>query len=163
MAKKLDRTDLRILKTLQGNGRITNLQLSQEIGLSPAPTLERVRKLERANLITGYHAAVNQRKLGLGIKALIQVSLSRQLGNANETFIQQINNVSEVVECHQVTGNFDYQMMIIVEDIPAFDTLINNTLSKIESIALIQTSVVLSTVKDSKIVPLNYNGNGRTF
>ncbi len=75
MAAELDKIDLQILKILQENGRITNLQLSNEIGLSPAPTLERVRKLENAEYIKSYHALVDEEKLGLGIKTFIQMSL----------------------------------------------------------------------------------------
>ena len=75
MAAELDKIDLQILKILQENGRITNLQLSNEIGLSPAPTLERVRKLEHAEYIKSYHALVDEEKLGLGIKTFIQISL----------------------------------------------------------------------------------------
>ena len=77
MAVKIDKTDLKILKILQEDGRITNLQLSNQVGLSPAPTLERVRKLEKQGIIDSYHADVNAAKMGMGIMAIIQVSLVR--------------------------------------------------------------------------------------
>ena len=83
---KLDATDLKILKKLQENGKITNLQLSEEIGLSPAPTLERVRKLEKSAIITGYHATVDEAMLGMGIMAFIQLSLERQVDNFISNF-----------------------------------------------------------------------------
>ena len=87
MAKpKLDKTDNKILKRLQENGKMTNLQLSEEIGLSPAPTLERVRKLENSGIITGYHANVDSELLGMGIKAYIQLSLERQAENSLSIF-----------------------------------------------------------------------------
>jgi len=156
MAQNLDKTDLKILKTLQENGRITNLQLSNEIGLSPAPTLERVRKLEKAKFIMSYHALANSEKLGIGIKALIQISLARQVENAIQNFTKLVMEIPEIVECYQVTGRFDYQMMIMVEDIAAFEKLISEQLSKIEEIGSMESYVILSTVKRSHIIPLDY-------
>ena len=88
---KLDSIDLKILKKLQENGKITNLQLSKDIGLSPAPTLERVKKLEQNGFIESYHALVNEEKLELGITAFMQISLIRQRDNAINDFITQIN------------------------------------------------------------------------
>ncbi|MBL4653236.1 MAG: Lrp/AsnC family transcriptional regulator [Flavobacteriales bacterium] len=156
MAVKIDKTDLKILKMLQEDGRITNLQLSNEVNLSPAPTLERVRKLEKHGIIKSYHADVDEDKMGMGIKAIIQVSLVRQLDNALQNFKKQIMEIDEVVECLQVTGAFDYQLRVIVKDIPAFDKLITEQLSKVEEIGQMQTYVVLSTVKKSNVLPLNY-------
>ena len=86
MAFKIDKIDLNIIKILQEDGRITNLNLSQKIGLSPAPTLERVRKLEKNGIIEGYHAKISERKMGLGITAIVQVSLTRQMENALQNF-----------------------------------------------------------------------------
>ena len=131
---KLDTTDLKILKELQKNSKITNVELSKKIGLSPAPTLGRVQKLEKGNYIQSYHATVNASLLDLGFTALIQVSLTRQVRNAISNFMDQINNIDEIVECYQLTGDFDYQLKIIVKDIPAFDYLISEKVSLIEEI-----------------------------
>ena len=98
MAVKIDKTDLKILKILQKEGRITNLQLSNQVGLSPAPTLERVRKLEKQGIIDSYHANVNADKMGMGIMAIIQVSLVRQIDNALQNFKHQIMEIDEIVE-----------------------------------------------------------------
>lgn len=156
MALRVDKIDLKILKTLQEEGRITNLELSNKVGLSPAPTLERVRKLEKAKLISSYHAAINEKAMGIGIQAFIQISLVRQLDNAIESFQSKILAIPEVVECYQVTGGFDYQIKIMVEDIPAFDKLISEKLGKIEEIGQMQSNVIISKVKDSKLIPLSY-------
>jgi Lrp/AsnC family leucine-responsive transcriptional regulator len=153
---KLDSTDLKILRKLQENGKITNLQLSEDIGLSPAPTLERVRKLESAKVITGYHATVNEAALGIGIKAFIQLSLGRQAGNFINDFKQRIDSIDEIVDCYQVTGNCDFLLKIEVADIPAFENLISNKLSKIEEIGNMQTLVILSQPKNSRVVPTTY-------
>jgi len=152
----LDGIDLKILKILQEKGKITNIQLSQEIGLSPAPTLERVKKLETSGMIKSYHALINAQKLGLGFSALIQISLTRQINNAIKNFTKAISEIPEVTQCLQVTGNFDYQLLVIVKDIPAFERLIADKLSKIEEIGQMQTQVVLSVIKDSKVLPIEY-------
>ena len=156
MAVKIDKTDLKILKILQEDGRITNLQLSNQVGLSPAPTLERVRKLEKQGIIDSYHANVNADKMGMGIMAIIQVSLLRQIDNALQNFKRQIMEIDEVVECLQVTGTFDYQLKVVVKDISAIDALISERLSKVEEIGQMQTYVVLSTLKKSNVLPLKY-------
>ena len=92
---KLDSIDLKILKILQEKGRITNLQLSQEIGLSPAPTLERVKKLETSGVIESYHAQINDTLLGIGIKAFISISLERQKVDSIVTFKEKIQAIVE--------------------------------------------------------------------
>ena len=154
MAKpKLDKIDLKILQQLQDNGKITNLQLSDEIGLSPAPTLERVRKLESSGIITGYHAIVNEKILGMGIKAFIQLSLERQVENSLNTFSERMAEIEEVVECHLVTGTCDFMLKVIVKDIAAFENLITNKLGNVEVIRNMQTMVILSQTKVSAIVP----------
>jgi len=153
---KIDATDLKILKELQKNSKITNVELSKKIGLSPAPTLGRVQKLEKRGYIQSYHAFVNGPLLGLGFTALIQVSLTRQVKNAISNFINQINKIDEIVECYQLAGDFDYQLKIIVKDIPAFDYLISEKLSLIEEIGQMQTLVVLSQKKKSFVLPLEY-------
>ena len=156
MEANLDKIDLMILKLLQENGRKTNVQLSNEIGLSPAPTLERVKKLENSGIIKSYHAVVEEKAVALGIKAMIQVSLVRQKDNAISNFKKQINKIDEIVECYQVTGNYDYLLKVVVKDIPSFEKLIGEKLSKIADIGQMQTNVILSEVKKSSVLPLNY-------
>ncbi len=156
MEVNLDKIDLMILKLLQENGRKTNVQLSNEIGLSPAPTLERVKKLENSGIIKSYHAVVEEKAVALGIKAMIQVSLVRQKDNAISNFKKQINKIDEIVECYQVTGNYDYLLKVVVKDIPSFEKLIGEKLSKIADIGQMQTNVILSEVKKSPVLPLNY-------
>jgi len=156
MNHNLDKIDLKILKILQENAKITNLQLSGEIGLSPAPTLERVKKLETAKLIKGYYTQVNEEALGIGIKAVIQITLARQLENAISNFKKEINKIPEIMECYQVTGNADYILIVLLKDIRDFENLISQRLSKVEEIGQMQTMVILSKVKDSKLLPLDY-------
>ncbi len=152
----LDKIDLKILRTLQENAKITNLQLSSEIGLSPAPTLERVKKLERQKLIKGYHAQLNAEMVGIGISAIIQITLTRQIENAISNFKKEIIKIPEIMECYQVTGNADYVITVMLKDMRAFEELISQKLSKMEEIGQMQTMVILSKIKDSKVLPLNY-------
>lgn len=156
MSEKIDKTDLKILKILQENGRITNLQLSQEIGLSPAPTLERVKKLERSGIIQSYHAEMNRDALGLGVQTFMQVTLMRHKSNAITNFVDQIMTIDEVVECYHVTGGSDYILRIYAKDMASYERLVMDKLSKIEEIAHMQTQVVLSTVKKTPTIPLEY-------
>ena len=152
----LDKTDFKILKILQENGRITNIQLSMDIGLSPAPTLERVRKLEQTGLIKSYHAMVNEESLGLTIKSFVQVSINFQKADAIKTFIKQIMSLDEIVECHQITGSADFLMKIMVNDIRSFEKFITDKISKIQEISSMQTMMVLNSVKQLHAVPLTY-------
>jgi DNA-binding Lrp family transcriptional regulator len=154
---KLDSIDLKILQILQEKGRITNLQLSQEIGLSPAPTLERVKKLESSGVIESYHAQVNETLLGIGIKAFISISLERQKVDSIVTFKEKIQAIPEILECYQITGNADYFLKVVVRDIPSFESLISNKLSQIEEIGQMQTMMILSKAKDSKVIPFEIN------
>jgi Lrp/AsnC family leucine-responsive transcriptional regulator len=156
MNYNLDKTDLKILKILQDNAKITNLQLSAEIGLSPAPTLERVKKLENAKLIKGYFTQLDYEALGIGISAIIQITLTRQVENAISNFKKEINKIPEIMECYQVTGNADYVLIVMLKDIRDFESLISQKLSKMEEIGQMQTMVVLSKPKDSKVIPIDY-------
>lgn len=153
---KLDKIDLKILKILQENSKITNLDLSKKIGLSPAPTLERVKKLESAGIIKSYHALVNAQTIGLSVKTFVLVSLAWQKENALENFIAKVNEIDEIVECYIITGEADFLMQLVCHDIPSYEQLLFKTLSKIEEIERLKTLMTLSTVKDSKVLPFNY-------
>ncbi|WP_299291942.1 Lrp/AsnC family transcriptional regulator [uncultured Mucilaginibacter sp.] len=156
MAMELDKTDLQILKILQQNGRITNLQLSNEIGLSPAPTLERVRKLENSGYILSYHALVDEEKLGLGIKTFIQVSLDFHKNNTIQIFLNEIQEIKEITECHHVTGQCDFLLKIYVKDIKSYEQLIMQKISRITVVKTFQTMIIMSTNKKEPTVPLEY-------
>ena len=152
---KLDKTDLMILRILQQNAKITNLQLSKEIELSPAPTLDRVRKLEAAKIIKSYHAFINEDLLGMKIKAIVLVSLTRQRENSMQNFAKKINAIEEITECFQITGTYDYQLKVVVRDIEGLNKLITDKLSKLDEIRKIQSYIILSTVKQTKVLALN--------
>lgn len=156
MSEKLDKIDLKILKILQENSKITNLDLSKKIGLSPAPTLERVKKLENAGVIESYHAQVSATTIGLSVKTFVLVSLAWQKENALNNFLEKIKEIEEITECYIITGEADFLIKIVCKDIPTYEQLLFKTLSQIEEIERLKTLMTLSTVKDSKILPFNY-------
>jgi len=157
LENKLDKTDLKILQILQDNCKITNLDLSKKIGLSPAPTLERVKKLENSGYIGSYHAQINAASIGLNVKTFVQVSLAWHKENALENFISKIKKVAEVTECYIITGEADIMLKIICRDIPTYENILFKTLSQIEEIERMKTLMTLSTVKDSKVLPFDYD------
>ena len=110
---KIDRTDKKILEILQKNAKITNAKLSHEIGLSPAPTLERVRKLEARGIISGYHAKLNMSKVGLGVSTFVMVSLKGHNKKNIDSFLDKIKDVENIVECHHITGSGDFILRIV--------------------------------------------------
>ncbi len=151
---KLDLIDHKLLEILQSNGKITNAQLSKEIGLSPAPTLERVKKLENLGIIESYHAQIDREKVGLGVMTFVQVTLSGHRKSITEAFVQTIESVPEIIECHHVTGSCDFLLKVIARDITSYQKLIMETINEIEVVASTQTMVILSTFKNSKVLPI---------
>lgn len=153
---KLDIIDKKILKILQNNGKITNAKLADEVGLSPAPTLERVKKLEQCGLIQSYHAKLDKTKLGLGVTTFLLVTLSGHKLKEINTFVEKINAVPEVMECHHITGAGDFLLKVITTDIAGYQKLILDTFTQIDEIGNMQSMIVLSSFKESKILPELY-------
>ncbi len=151
---KLDATDRKILELLQANSNITNAQLAQEIGLSPAPTLERVKKLENQGVIKSYHALVDMDSVGLGVSTFVTVSLKGHNKENINKFINEIKDIPEVIECHHVTGQSDFILKMVATDIPNYQNIMLEKLSNIEVVDNMQTTIILSTFKNSKSVPL---------
>ncbi len=156
MTNKRDKIDLKILKLLQENSKVTNLDLSKKIGLSPAPTLERVRKLESTGIIESYHAQVSAAKIGLSVQTFVLVSLAWQKEDALNRFLGKINDIDEITECYIITGEADFLIKIVCQDIPTYEQLLFKTLSQIEEIERLKTLMTLSTVKNSKVLPFKY-------
>lgn len=151
---KLDKIDFNILKILQEHGRITNAQLATDVGLSPAPTLERVRKLESSGLIQSYHAVVNPELLGLGITVFIEVKLNYHGHFKIEQFIENISSLEEVVEAYHITGDGDFLLKMYVNSISDYQKFIVDKLSKIDGVGHIQSKVVLSPIKKDMSLPM---------
>ncbi len=151
---KLDHIDRKVLEILQSNGKITNAQLSKEIGLSPAPTLERVKKLETSGIIKSYHAQLEPEKVGLGVTTFVMVTLVGHKMDVTRSFVDKVNAIGEIIECHHITGTGDFLLKVISRDIASYQKLMLETINEIEEVASTQTMVILSTFKESKVLPI---------
>ena len=151
---ELDRTDKRILQILQGNARITNKELSSQLGLSPPPTLERVKKLENAGYIQGYTAILDPEKIDLGTVMMVSVTLHQHSQKSIDEFHRAISDLVEVMECYHVTGEDDFMLKVVCKDIQAYETFVREKLAKLNSLGKIKSSVVLSTVKMQREYPV---------
>ena len=151
---KLDKIDRKILEILQSNAKITNAQLSKEIGLSPAPTLERVKKLEVTGIIKSYHAMLDTDKIGLGVSTFVYVTLKGHNRGNIDVFLEAINKIEEIIECHHVTGTGDFILKIIAENISSYQKLMLEKVSDITVVDNLQSMIILSTFKDSKVMPI---------
>ncbi len=152
--EKLDDIDRKILNILQSDGRITNTQLSKEIGLSAAPTLERVKKLENIGFILNYHADLDKAKIGLGLSTFVMVSLKGHNKESIQVFIDHIHDIDEIIECHHITGSGDFILRVIAKDIASYQKLMLEKVTEIPVVDNLQSMVILSTFKDSKVMPV---------
>ncbi|MBT3502679.1 MAG: Lrp/AsnC family transcriptional regulator [Candidatus Marinimicrobia bacterium] len=150
---KLDKKDRKLLEVLQLNSRTTNAELAKQVGLSPSSTLERVKKLETSGLIDKYITLLNPRKAGYTCFTFVEVKLARHGETPVENFFNSIADMTEVLECHHITGEADFLLKIITKDIPAYEELILHQLSALPNVQNMKTSVVLSTFKnETKLV-----------
>lgn len=145
--KELDRIDRKILNALQKDGRISNVELSKRVDLSPTPCLERVRRLERQGFITGYIATLNPQYLGAALLVFIEITLSRGESDVFEEFNKAVLQSDAIQECHLVSGDFDYLLKARVADMSAYRKLLAETLLTLPSIKDTRTYVVMEEVK----------------
>ena len=151
--RTLDATDHRILTALQEDARLTNVELSARVGLSPSPCLSRVRALERDGVITRYVALVDPAAMGREISVFIQVTLDRQIGPALQDFETRISGYDEVMECYLMTGDSDYLLRVVVSTVSALQRFIVEELAKLEGVATIRSSFALKQVKYKTALP----------
>ncbi|MBK8955494.1 MAG: Lrp/AsnC family transcriptional regulator [Saprospiraceae bacterium] len=154
MADKLDKVDIRILNFLQENSKITNLELSRKIGLSPAPTLERVKKLEQLEIIESYHAKINPNKVNLSISTFVLINLAWHIPGAMDSFVAKIKEIDEITDCYVITGDADILMRVVCKDIQAYENLLFRKLSQIKEVERLKTLMTLSIVKSSNKLPI---------
>jgi len=149
-----DNTDRKIIDILQVEGRISNVELARRIGMSPPPTLERVKKLERNGFIKGYAAVMDPDKLGLTCVTYVEVTLVRHGKAGVERFIAAITELEEVTECHHITGGADFLIKVMARDIPAYEDFVLHKLTALPEVQHLKTLVVLSTFKHQTRLPL---------
>ena len=152
---ELDRTDKRILAELQNNGRISNQELADKVGLSPSPCLRRVRQLEDSGIIEGYAALLNASKLGLKLIALIQISMDKHTPERFEHFQKVVSAYPEVLECLLITGqSADYLLKVAVQDMEVYQDFLLNKITKIPGVSDVHSSFVLREVISTTKLPL---------
>ena len=146
---KLDKIDRGILRELQLNGRISNAALSDKVNLSPTPCLERVRKLENKGFIRGYMAILDPALLESQLLIFVEINLKRTAGDAFKVFRQRILDIPEVLDCHLVSGNFDYLIKARVRDMQEYRSLLGEKILPIPGVEGSRTYVVMEEVKES--------------
>lgn len=151
---KLDEIDVKILQHLQREARISNVELANRVGLSPAPCLRRVRALEEAGVIRKYVALLDPRALNLNVTVLVQVSLDRQVAERFQMFEQAIRDRPEVLECDVLTGPSDFLLRVVVKDVAAYEQFQRDFLSRIDSVSSTNSSFALKQVKYYTELPL---------
>ncbi|MSR10436.1 MAG: Lrp/AsnC family transcriptional regulator [Gammaproteobacteria bacterium] len=154
---KLDKLDLRILRELQKNARISNLELAEKIGLSPSPCARRVKQLEDSGIIAGTATLLNASKLDLKLTALIQISMDRHTPDRFELFESKVKSFPEVIECLLITGqSADYQLKVVVPDMEHYQEFLLNKITRIEGVSDVHSSFMLREVLNTTVLPLQH-------
>ncbi|TDQ38066.1 Lrp/AsnC family transcriptional regulator [Tepidicella xavieri] len=152
----LDKFDLAILQHLQADGRLTNAELAQRVGLSPAPCWRRVRALEQAGYITGYRAVLDRRKVGLGVLAFVRLDAERNTGDATRALEEAIRQLPEVISCHYISGAGTFELEVVAPDLDSFSRLALQRLINLPNVKDLHTSFSLGEVKTAGALPLGH-------
>jgi Lrp/AsnC family transcriptional regulator, leucine-responsive regulatory protein len=150
----MDRTDVRILEALQADGRLTNVELAQRVGLSETPCLRRVRRLEEAGVIGRYAAVLDPRAVGLGVLAFVQLTIERHNDVDTEAFRTAVRAHPEVVACWVTTGTHDFLLQVMAPDMDAFADFVMNRVLRFPGVKDVSSSFVLQTIKPPSAMPL---------
>lgn len=150
----LDEIDRQLLAELQAEGRITNVDLAERVGLTPPPCLRRVRSLEESGVIQGYHAELDASKLGFAITVFALVSLKSQAEESLRQFEDHMADLPEVRECHMLNGEIDFILKIVSRDLQSFQEFLTSKLTPAPNVASVKTSLTIRTAKNLPGVPL---------
>jgi Lrp/AsnC family transcriptional regulator, leucine-responsive regulatory protein len=146
----MDEIDRAILAVLEVDGRISNADLAARVGLSPSPCLRRVRRLEESGVIRGYGAQIDPAALGRGLRVLAGLRLARHSHNEVAKFERAVVQLREVINCHHVTGNYDYFLHIEVADLSAYEDFHANRLANLPGVAAVTSYVTMKTLVGSR-------------
>ena len=150
----MDKIDRKILMQLQENAKQNTKEIASKIGLSVTPTYERIKKLEQGKLIMSYVVLLDRGKIGKELMAYCQITLSKHQKKLIDSFKNKMLSFPEIMECHHVSGNFDFLLKVVVGDINEFHEFVNEKLSVVEGISTIHSSFVMTSVKDSTVYEL---------
>jgi len=153
--KPLDRTDRRILECLQEDGRMSNVALAKKVNLTPTPCLERVRRLERDGYISGYTALLDPELVGRGLLVFVEINLARTSPDVFRDFRREAGKLDEVLECHLVSGNFDYLIKARVRDMQEYRELLGEKILSLPGVNGSRSYMVMENVKESVRLPLS--------
>jgi Lrp/AsnC family leucine-responsive transcriptional regulator len=146
----MDSTDKKIIESLQNNGRMTNVDLARMNDLAPSSMLERVRRLEEKGIIKGYRAVVDPKALGYTVQAMVMINLDRHQAGPIDVFEDKIRSVPEVKTCYHLTGQYDYVVHLVVQDIDHLGETVKHTLASIDGVEKQETFLALSVIKDDE-------------
>ena len=152
----LDSFDIAILQQLQADGRMTNAELAQRVGLSAAPCWRRVRELERNGFITGYRAEIDRRKIGLGVLAFVRLDAERNNGDGTRALEEAIRQMPEVVSCHYISGTGTFELQVVAQDLEHFSRFALGNLINLPNVKDLHTSFSLGEVKAGTPLPLRH-------
>lgn len=150
----LDGADLRILESLQADGRLTNQALSEKVGLSTSPCWRRVRQLEEAGVIQSYRASLDRRQIGLGVLAFIRVKIDSHSESEAEEFSQKILALDEVVACYSIAGDADFLVQVVARDLDSYSDFAMSVIRRLPGIKEMQTTFVLKELKPFQGFPV---------
>ncbi|EET46355.1 Lrp/AsnC family transcriptional regulator [Thalassobium sp. R2A62] len=145
----MDTIDLKILKALQQDARLTHQDLSDLVGLSPTPCARRIRKLEQDGMITGYTAQIDEKKAGFGFSVFVSVQLDQQVDDRLQDFEAEVRRFPEIVDCWLMTGRFDYLVRVAVHDLNEFERFLTGRLNKVAGIASLESAIPIRRVKNA--------------
>jgi Lrp/AsnC family leucine-responsive transcriptional regulator len=157
----LDDLDSRILSALQEDGRLSNVELAERVGLSPSPCLRRVKRLEEEGYIAGYKAKVDRRRLGLGMTVFVGVKVDGHRDANAKAFTEAMRKLPEVVACHMVSGETDFLLEVVVADLSAYDAFLSRSLLLMPMIRDIRSNFAIRTVKADGALPVPDRDGGR--
>ncbi len=152
--KEIDKTDRKILRILQHSARIPMTELAEKVGLSTTPVTERVRRLERENIITGYHARVNPHAIGQSLLVFVEIKLRSKSGNIFEDFRREVEKIPQILECHLVSGEYDYLIKVRLPDMSAYRNMLGNILLQLPAASESRSYVVMEEVKEDIILEI---------
>jgi Lrp/AsnC family leucine-responsive transcriptional regulator len=150
----LDKSDRGILNLLQADGRMSTVELATRVGLSPTSTGERLRRLQKDGYITGFHAHVDPKRLGLELLVFVEVSLDKTTPDIFERFAHAVRRAPEVLECHMVAGGFDYLLKTRVADMTAYRRFLGDVLLSLPGVRESRTYAVMEEVKPGATIPV---------
>ncbi len=153
--RELDRIDLKILECLQADGRLANAVLARRVNLTPTPCLERVRRLEKLGYIKGYRAVLDPHRLGAGLLVFVEITLNRNAPELFREFRQAVQKFPEVLDCHLVSGNFDYLIKARVRDMEAYRRLLGDRILPLPGVNASRSYVVMEEIKETLAIPLS--------